>query len=191
MADDGAPNPNPPDDGTLNPHPVAANKDKVAQVPNPEDLYGPQQWEKIKSLKRAKEIIAPFWSSATQRAINDEDRAYNERVNKAMVQCFLEWGRLDVEVNKDLAQNGRANATHFILAHNHDHAPGGITDHQAIQRKKAHFTIARARFQCRIHDRAAIREGCQKWVDTFLDRLPGYAFDAQSIAYLRAVAGRR
>ena len=142
-------------------------------------------------LKRAKEIIACFCSSVARRTINDQDKVYQERVNKAMTQCYLEWGRLDLEVDEELAQNGCANSTHFILAHNHVHVPGGITDHQASQRKKARFAIARARHQCRVHDRAAIREGCQKWVDTFLDHLPGNAFDAQSIAYLRAVAGRR
>ena len=190
MADHGAPNPNPPGDGRPKPHPLATNKLKTAQIPNPEEPLGPQYWEPVDDLKRAKTIIARFRSSATRRAINDEDQVHKERVNKTMVQCFLEWGRLDVEVDKDLAQNGRANATHFILAHSHVHVPGGITDHQAIQRKKARFTIARARSQCRVHDRAAIREGWQKWVDTFLDRLPGNAFDAQSIAHIRSVAGR-
>jgi hypothetical protein len=191
MADHGAPNPNPPGDGSANPHPLATNQDKVAQIPNPEEPLGPQYWEPVKDLKRAKEIIARFRSSATRRAINDQTKPYQAKVQKAMMQCYLEWGILDVEVDQDLAENGRAAATHFVLRHNHVNVPGGLTDHQAIQQKKARFTISRARHQCRVHDMAAVREGCQLWVTNFLERLPGNAFDGQFLALIHAIAGRR
>ena len=122
---------------------------------------------------------------AKTQSLHKDDAFPLDKIKSVIQQTHVEWAQLDKEMTDNLIATGsRANATQFLLRHNPNGLSNGETDKEAIQRKKAHITIARVM----VHN-------CQKfwikekalhmWIQQFLSKFSPVIFTQDQIIRMK------
>jgi len=152
-------------------------------VPDPV-LFGPQNWEQPDDLSRVKQLLGKMHGAKT-KALRKEDAFPVAKINGVIQQAHLEWSHLDKEItDHQMAVGNRANATHFMIHHNHNGLPNGDTDKDTIQRKKARITIARVMVHNRQKDWIK-KKALNLWVEEFLPKFSPSTFTPDQLIKMK------
>ena len=149
---------------------------------NPQ-VWNTPQWNQPTTLPEAKKMIGHFRAGKTKAARNNDSHP-KEKYASVIKTAHLVWSGIDKEIAADLITNGRANAKHFCLLHNPTGLPNGETDQQAIDRKKARYTIARTMVKSRYADWIK-QDALEIWIDEFLPSYDRDTFTAHQLAWLK------
>ena len=149
---------------------------------NPQ-VWNAPQWPQPTTLPEAKKMIGHFRAGKTKAARNNDSHP-KEKYAKVITMANLIWSGLDKEITADLIKKGRRNAKHFCLLHSPTGLPNGETDQQAIDRKKARYTIARTMVKSRYADWIK-QDALEIWIDEFLPKYDRDTFTDHQLAWLK------